>query len=191
MGVTQRNAGLQYDASHNSRNPRYTGSFYGNTQSSYQLTPELTRVLRYLTTLIFHYDQSFEAKRLGFALMGISRLSSDLPEVCELVGNITVKANDAWGDLNGQELSMCVHGKAYFDSRLHCNLHARTAISVLIMKPCCSHTSCRPHVDALGRADGAVFAEGARAAGGQVPLHFQVGRAFSTVWSARHALQFC
>lgn len=109
MGITQRNAG-QFGS-----NAMFADSLrgYASPTASFQLTPELSRVLRYLTSLLYHYDRSFEAKRLGFALMGISRLSSDLPEMRELIGNITVKARDAWGDINGQELSMCLHGTLF------------------------------------------------------------------------------
>ena len=37
-------------------------------------------------------------------------LSSSVPEVQDLVGKIAVRAKDAWGEMNSQELSMCLHG---------------------------------------------------------------------------------
>ena len=40
-----------------------------------------------------------------------SGLSSEVPEVQRLVGQIAAKATDAWGDITSQELSMCLHGK--------------------------------------------------------------------------------
>lgn len=76
-----------------------------------EISLELSRVLEYLSTLLQHYDQSFEAKRLGFAMMGLNHLSSSVPEVKKLLEIIAIKANGAWGEINGQELSMCMHGK--------------------------------------------------------------------------------
>lgn len=63
-----------------------------------------------LGTLLDTYDHPFEARRLGFAVMGISGLSSDTMEVQRLVGQLAKKAKGAWGDINSQELSMCLHG---------------------------------------------------------------------------------
>ena len=38
------------------------------------------------------------------------------PEVQRLVGQLAVKAQDAWGEMSSQELSMCLHGLAGIES---------------------------------------------------------------------------
>ena len=42
--------------------------------------------------------------------MGLSGLPGNQPEVLHLVGQLSARAEQAWGDLNSQELSMCMHG---------------------------------------------------------------------------------
>jgi hypothetical protein len=74
-------------------------------------------------SLLDSYGQPFEGRRLGFAVMGISGLSSDVPEVQELVGKI------AWGEISSQELSMCLHGMAGMQSD---SANVRSLISALI-----------------------------------------------------------
>ena len=61
--------------------------------------------------------------------MGISGLSSDVPEVQELVGKIALRAKDAWGEISSQELSMCLHGMAGMQSDSN---NVRSLISALI-----------------------------------------------------------
>ena len=58
-----------------------------STQKSYNplvSTPEVLRVLKYIGELLDCSDQPFEGRKLGFAIMGISGLSNDAPEVQEL-----------------------------------------------------------------------------------------------------------
>ena len=74
------------------------------------LSAELKRVLAYLGSLLDTFNQPFEARRLGFAIMGLSGLPGHQPEVLHLVGQLSARAEQAWGDLNSQELSMCMHG---------------------------------------------------------------------------------
>lgn len=73
-------------------------------------SPELRKVLTYITSLVTHFDVPFEAKRLGFALCGLSSISYELPEVQRLVSELAIKTRDCWGDISGHELSMCLHG---------------------------------------------------------------------------------
>ena len=75
------------------------------------LNPEVTRTIKYITSLLQHYDQPFEAKRLGFAMVGLSRLSGHIPEVQQLLTALAARAKGAWGGLTDQELSMALHGK--------------------------------------------------------------------------------
>ena len=82
----------------------------GHTHASPTLSPELLRVLRYLGTLLDAYNQPFEARRLGFAIMGLSGLPGGQSDVLALVGQLAARAEGAWGDLSSQELSMCLHG---------------------------------------------------------------------------------
>lgn len=74
------------------------------------VSPELRRVLKYLTDLLEHFDQPFEAKRLGFAMNGLTRLSTHTEEVTALVYALAKRSTNAWGDISGQELSMCMRG---------------------------------------------------------------------------------
>ncbi|KAJ1430810.1 hypothetical protein B484DRAFT_479103 [Ochromonadaceae sp. CCMP2298] len=92
-------------------------------------TPELQRVLRYLVTLLQHFQAPFEAKRLGFAMLGLSRLDAELPEVGALLGELTAKAQSAWGEVNGQELSMILHGLVGLQSD---HPQVRTLVSHLV-----------------------------------------------------------
>jgi hypothetical protein len=91
-------------------------------------------------SLLDSYGQPFEGRRLGFAVMGISGLSSDVPEVQELVGKIALRAKDAWGEISSQELSMCLHGMAGMQSD---SANVRSLISALIplVKKCNSMTA--------------------------------------------------
>ena len=49
-------------------------------------------------------------------------LSSEVPEVQRLVGQLAAKAQDAWGDISSQELSMCLHG-TYTHTHTHACMH--------------------------------------------------------------------
>eukprot|EP01038_Epipyxis_sp_PR26KG_P005889 gene5889-8124_t len=80
-------------------------SFSGST-----LSVELRKVLVYLASLLNHTKKPFEAKRLGFAMMGLSRLSSDSMEVKLLLRSLQNHTSFDDGPINGQEISMCLHG---------------------------------------------------------------------------------
>jgi hypothetical protein len=85
----------------------------GSTSTSLgapRVTVELKRAVVYLTSLLKHYTGPFEAKRLGFCLIGLTGIPNDLPEAKELVEALVEKANSAVGPITGQELSMCLHG---------------------------------------------------------------------------------
>lgn len=42
-----------------------------------KITPELQSALKYISSLLDHFEKPFEAKRLGFAMMGLSRLNGN------------------------------------------------------------------------------------------------------------------
>ena len=102
--------------------------------------PEVLRVLNYIGDLLDSYNQPFESRRLGFAVMGISGLSSEIPEVQVLVGKLAKRAEGAWGDLNSQELSMCLHGLAGLKSDSY-NVRQLISAMVPLVKRCSSLTT--------------------------------------------------
>ena len=102
--------------------------------------PEVFRVLKYIGDLLDSYNQPFEGRRLGFAIMGISGLSSEMPEVQELVGKLAKRAEGAWGEINSQELSMCLHGLAGLKSDSP-NVRQLIAAMVPLVKKCPSLTT--------------------------------------------------
>ena len=91
-------------------------------------SPELIRVLRYIGSLLENYNQPFEARRLGFAVMGMSGLSSEIKEVRNLVDIVAARAKNAWGEINSQELSMCLHGTWFVYLLFNARLFNRTYI---------------------------------------------------------------
>ena len=79
--------------------------------------PEVRRVLKYIGSLLQHHNNGqFEAKRLGFCLTGITCLSSDIPEVDEIINELSKKSTIATGNVSSQELSMILHGITNMDS---------------------------------------------------------------------------
>jgi len=110
------------------RSTTSSGKFKSNRLSD-DFTPELQRVLHYVISLMQHFEKPFEAKRLGFAMLGLSRLNADLPEVSILLEELTKKAQSAWGDVNGQELSMILHGLVGLQSD---NPQVRSLLSNLV-----------------------------------------------------------
>ncbi len=79
--------------------------------------PEVRRVIKYISSLLQHHGNgNFEAKRLGFCLTGISMLSSDIPEVEDLINELSKKCAVATGSVSSQELSMILHGMTNMDS---------------------------------------------------------------------------
>ena len=68
-------------------------------------------------------------------------LSSDVPEVQRLVGQIAAKAVGAWGDVSSQELSMCLHGEqraalpctALYCTALYCTALYCTAVYFTVL----------------------------------------------------------
>ena len=76
----------------------------------FRMSPELRRVLVYLTSLMQYHDGPFEAKRLSFAVCGLASMTHDSPEVLGLITQLANKTVGAWGTISGHELSMCLHG---------------------------------------------------------------------------------
>ena len=100
------------------------------------LSVELKHVLAYLGSLLDTFNQPFEARRLGFAIMGLSGLPGNQPEVLHLVGQLSARAEQAWGDLNSQvrrdenDVVCAVHGMkncVYF-----CCLFCRLLVSLFV-----------------------------------------------------------
>lgn len=100
-------AGIAADTSNLVKYSGYSPLQRGNKR----VTTELQATLAYVSSLLEHLEGPFEAKRLGFAMMGLSRLHVELPETRSIVQQLTLKATDAWGDVNGQELSMILRGE--------------------------------------------------------------------------------
>ena len=101
---------------------------------------EVLKVLKYIGTLLDSFEQPFEGRRLSFAVMGISGLSSEVPEVQRLVGQLAAKAHDAWGDISSQELSMCLHGLAGMKSESP-NVRSLVKALVPLVKKCSKMTA--------------------------------------------------
>ena len=72
--------------------------------------------LKYINTLLKNYTGTFEAKRLSFALLGLTGLSSRTQEVKDLLGVLATQAATCTGSMTGQEVSMSIRGLVGMDS---------------------------------------------------------------------------
>jgi len=105
-----------------------------------KVSPELKRVVRYITSLLVYYKGPFEAKRLGLAMMGMIGLPADLVEVEELTSELALKAADAVGRMSSQEMSMCIHGLVHCRPDKEASRKLMLAL-VPLMRACSDMTS--------------------------------------------------
>jgi hypothetical protein len=109
----------------------------GSTSTSLgasRVSVELKSAILYLTSLLKHYTGPFEAKRVGFCLIGLSGIPNDLPEAKELITELTKKTESAIGDISGQEMSMCLRGLINLRSDYQLNRRLMLALVPLMQR---------------------------------------------------------
>lgn len=101
---------------------------------------EVREVLKYISALLRDHTGPFEAKRLSFAILGLSGLSSKTAEVKEILAELVTKAASHTGSMTGQEVSMTLRGLTGLDSD---DINVRNLIKQVIplVKSCKSWTS--------------------------------------------------
>lgn len=109
----------------------------GSTSTSLgaiRVSTELKGAIVYLTSLLKHYTGPFEAKRVGFCLIGLSGIPNDLTEAKELIAVMTEKTKAAVGDISGQEMSMCLRGLINLRSDYELNRRLMLALVPLMQR---------------------------------------------------------
>jgi hypothetical protein len=69
----------------------FSGTSTSTPLGARRVSHELKKVVRYLTSLVDHFSGPFEAKRLGFCLVGLTGLPNDLIETSDLIDAIVKK----------------------------------------------------------------------------------------------------
>jgi len=93
-----------------SSGPTTAVNAYNPNAKNKKASLELRRALSYIKSLMQYQEGPFEAKRLAFATCGLASVSCDIPEALEVIAELAKKSKDAWGDVTGHELGMCLHG---------------------------------------------------------------------------------